>query len=636
MSTEYDPMKLLPAELWPSIMSHIEWLSIEQWYSWRTVSKQWYNASTRWLGKLAVRYAYKDEKARRFNLELIGANLRCFAFDGPIIPLITDPQEIVNFSEKVSVTGLDSLEKLEQLRLCNLGYLIDRSTLISSSAHWPLLRDLTLEGLEELDIPTLDLILRNTPLLARLSLHGVYTSNLLDPFASKSNFNDFELLPLELDALESVELADCPFSVVEWLPLQNVRSLKLCYDRATESAFFDILRSIACLESLEFNQSNLVRFNLQEQDAAVPPSPSLIFSEIPNYTFFPNLTRLIFDREPLREEDLPSLIDLAIIFQIPNLTALTTWDCAVMVPKPPTPEIDEPPPRPCLSLKEWKVSPQRRSSWTWGVLQLVPNLKKLTVLTSEPKRVIRNRYLLMELDQTAVQVINAGCLPHLSELVFEPSTNFEPSPNLPVEGCKLMLSHLKSVCIAHMHQSSAINIISSLNSAVLESLCLNHVDITPEKLLQAFLNKSSSVTASPSQRSPASSSTSMELFKANNVLKELEVIDCWQFGPTSLSAIANRFPSLTSLDISLVSSIWATHLRYLHPLVHLKHLKHVIKARPAHSISAFSFLKGFWPALKTFTIEDSIDLKLMAAVFGPVVRIQLAAILEDYPHYKVY
>lgn len=626
MEDGVDPSRLIPADLWPRILSHVDQLTIEQWLAWRTISKQWNHSSYRLLGSLSVDYNYKDRKVRKLKLQLMSGNLRSFSLKGPMVPLNTSPEEIIVFMTNFSVTGLHTMRHLERLELCNLGSLLDPSTLISASSSWPLLRDLTLKGCDMLDTTILEQILRQTPFVTRLSLQGIYSTD--DLGIPTTTFTSSDEEDLTLDSLDTLELDDCAYYLVLWLPLHNLRVLRFWHDRGTEPEAFDLFRQLPSLETLELRESNIIRFS-----SLAPQTPGQVISTPPidlsnGYQLFHHLLHLVLDDEVRREESPPARIDLALVFQLPCLVSLSTWNCVLSVPKPPNLEQGELPPAQCLNLKDWRLAPNRRSYWTWGVLQLVPNLTRLTIPGSFG---LLSQTGILEPDATAIQIFNSLALPSLTELNWNPHASgvVGGSPNIQIAECTPMLSRLKAASLRLIVPSQTLLILSSLNPDILESLSLEHNDTTPAKLMDAISHMG---TLIPRAIPPTPIETSSALdplrasprkFTPNTVLKQLNLSRCDVLGPLCLPSIVARFPNLTSLDVSLIPGIWSTHLRFLEPLVHLRFIGHVVANRPAHSLPAFTILKGFWPLLHTIKLEHDIDLKLISLVFGPLVKLEL-------------
>lgn len=628
MEDGIDPSRLIPADLWPRILVHVDQLTIEQWLAWRTISKQWNHSSYRLLGNLSVDYNYKDKKTRKLKLELLSGNLRSFSLKGPMVPLTTSPVEIVDFITNFSVTGLHTLHRLEKLELCNLGSLLDTSTLVSASSSWSLLRDLTLKGFDMLDTNTLEQILRQTPFIACLSLQGIYSPEELGIPSLNLFSNDVE--PLILDSLDTVELDDCAYSLVLWLPLQHVRVLRFWHDRGTESAAFDFFRALPFLETLELRESNVVRFSslAPQEPGQIISTPKIDLSS--GFALFQNLRHLVLDDEVRREESPPLPIDLALVFQLPCLTSLSTWNCVMSVPKPPNLELGESPPAQCLKLKEWRLAPNRRSHWTWGVLQLVPNLTRLTVPGTSDHHYLANVRML-DPDATAAQIFNSLALPFLTELHWNlPGTESKVSlPGTHISECTPMLSRLKAVSIRSIISSHTLLILESLNPDTLESLSLELNNTSPSKLFDGISNMGSAIPRALPIAPVATSAppdplrSSPKKLVPNMILRSLDLSQCMTLGPLCLPTIVARLPNLTSLDVSLIPGVWATHLRFLQPLIHLRFIGHVVARRPAHSLPAFSILKGFWPLLNTIKLENNIDLKLISDTFGPLVKLLL-------------
>lgn len=625
MEVTTDPIRLIPTDVWARVLSHVECLSIAQWLSWRTISKQWCSSMYRLLSSLSVDYQLKDRKPRKLRLELLSGGLRSFSLSGPIVPLVTLPVDTVDFLTNFSVSGLDTMLQIERLRLCNLGSLLEPSTLISASQHWPLLRDLSLKGIEVLDTDVLGQILANTPFLTRLSLQGVYGPMTTDNLDSMRSLEGQTAIKLE--SLSTIELDDCPFSLVTWLPLTHVRHLRLLNYRSVEASAFDLLRVLPDLETIELQESNVIRFSSlspQEPNHAHVSSP--VLDLLGGFSLFPALTRLVLDEEPHRVENPPPLIDLSLIFQLPQLAYLSTWRCCLAAPTPPDLTLGETPPPLYLPLKEWRVAPAiRGSSWTWAVLQLVPNLTSLTAASAYNWSYGAPIYPVIALGLTAATILGSGALPELKELNFRAEINDDGSlqsggPPTSLHNA-VFLGRLKT---ARFPSTKTGLLLSMLNPAVLERLDVSHSDIESSLLLQELCTMGSAHRApkDPSGLTVPKISRSPP-YSTNFILRALDISSSKTLGPSCLSVIAKQFPNLEWLDVSYIPGIWATHLRYIEPMRCLTFIGHAVLNRPEHSISGFQTLKGMWPRLSVLKIEKRISVKMLATIFGPLVSLEL-------------
>jgi hypothetical protein len=561
MESVNDFSKSLPSEIWQLILQFLGIVSFEQWQQFRSVSKFWYSVVSHQLVDLNLTTQAEAKKALEYDLRKFGQNLRSLRFDFDFLMERYDSDSNENHFPSRILDSLKELRRLEKLRIKRHINVFSNPTFIELSQYWPNLRSLRLDIQFDLNTTELEALLRSFPSLELLILDFQNFAHFKISTPSTLT-QEFEIVkePLKLPCLETLRMPLESINFLLTFPLQNVTSLGLYLCNDVKSDANQLLGMLPHLKLLDLTSSRLIK-----TDETQPPPDGL----------FTSLQTLIWDTSL-------TIVHLDYIFQFPSLTRLRTVNTSLKVPKTPKPG-SLPPPQ-MLKLTEWITGcydVNEQIYWSWAVLQLVPNLKRLVI--NFPK-------------SETFKLARA----HINEL-----------------------QHLKTLGIvfAHVDESEIHRLLIKVKFwNQITQLYFDNVNCITDKTLMLLTKHAPNVIRLTISYGMGITSNSGPII-AQWKLTYLDLSYCYKLGTPALKDIA-KIITLKYLDISGIPSVFTPHLRIFEPLVHLRYLGCLNKSSETIILpTSLDSLIGLWPRLQTLKISPEYDPKQLARVFGPFVTI---------------